>query len=199
MTFRYRAVVALLLYGRNEVAELRPRRVGPTDDPSWFVWLGLRDRQLFGYTRATWAEQLGEPGTGTLAIVTPHELAPDDLLPVLEHGDAAQGIELIETLSPGGPEAAVFTVHAAELSSGTTALPLVLRPEAAIAWLDLAVADPTAGARLAAARPVVVGDSASVRPLLDRLAGAACEAPVDDIGLDEPAVRVEPVGSAACP
>jgi hypothetical protein len=198
MTFRYRAVVALLLYGRNEVAELRPRRVGPTDDPTWFLWIGLRDRQLFGYTRTHWTAVLAEPRTTAFAIVTPHDLAPADLLPVLERDRPAAGIEPVETLAPGGPEAAVFTVNPAGLAPDTAALPLVLRPEAALAWLDLAGADAAAPEKLAAARPVVVGDAPTVEPLLDRLGGTACSVPADGVDPDETAIRIEPSTSAAC-
>ena len=199
MTFRYRAVVALLLYGRNEVAELRPRRVGPTDDPSWFVWMGLRDRQLFGYTRAQWTKILAEPGTRALAIVTPHELAPADLLPVLERGLPAAGIEPVGTLRPGGPEAALFAVHQAELPVDIAALPFVLQPDAALAWLDLDEGNSSALARFVAARPIVVGDAAAVAPLLERLGSEACSVPAADLGPDQPAIRIELGGSAACP
>lgn len=197
MTFRDRAVVALLLYGRNEVAELRPRRIGPTDDPARFVWMGLRDRQLFGYERADWTAALGEPGTRAFTIVTPHDLAPADLLPVLTSLPAA-GIEPLGSLAPGGPMAALFAVDPAQLPVDAQDIPLVLRPEAALAWLDLAVADSSAPERLAGARPIVVTDAGGIGDLLDRLGRSACSVPATGLGLDETAIRIEPAGSAAC-
>ncbi len=201
MTFRYRAVVALLLYGRNEVAELRPRRVGPTDDPAWFAWLGLRDQQLFGYPRRAWTEDLDPPGTRVLAIVTPHYFAPPELVAMLGGGLPGTGLTALATLAPGGPEAALFAVDPAAVSAEADRLPLVLRADAALAWLDLLGADSSAPGRLAAARPIVVGDAVAVGPLLARLGGAACSVPAAGLGLGlaEAAIRLEPAGSAACP
>src|SRR4029079_9452058 len=58
MAFREREQMALRLYGRADVAILPIARVAPSEAPEDYLWMGLRDRQLFGYRRAAWSETL---------------------------------------------------------------------------------------------------------------------------------------------
>jgi hypothetical protein len=197
MTFRYRALVALELYGRNEVAELRPRRVGRDDDPGRFVWLGIRDRQLFGYERRDWAAMLGLPGTRDLAIVTPHDLAPAELLPILRTHGSVVGLSTVAELNPLGAHAAVFAVAPETVSGDPQSIPLVVQAEAAFAWLELAAGDAPATERLVAARPIVVGAPDVLAALGRRLGDAACLA-TDSEGAPPGAARLEPGAAGAC-
>ena len=63
MAFREREQMALRLYGRADVAILPIARVAASEAPEDYLWMGLRDRQLFGYRRAAWSDTLsGELG-----------------------------------------------------------------------------------------------------------------------------------------
>lgn len=198
MTFRYRELVALRLYGRNDVTVLNPRRLAAGDDPAGFAWIGLRDRQLFGYDREVWQARLGSPATRVFVVVTPHPLAPAALLGVLEAGGASRGLRWLSTVEPGGGSAAVFGVDPRGVQADRASLPLVLGDDAAGAWLDLEAADPSAPARFVAARPIVVGDAAAIAELTARLGSVACAAPAAETGVVGPAIWFLPAGDPAC-
>jgi hypothetical protein len=156
-TFRFRALVAVELYGRTVVEELRPARVRPDDDPADYVWMGLRDRQLFGYRRGAWVRTLGDPSIRYLAIVEPHFFAPLELEPFLASADAeSTGLQIVERLEPDGPTATILSVDPSRVADGTAAIPLHVTPEALGAWLSLA--GPDAAVKMASARPVVTGE-----------------------------------------
>ena len=85
MAFREREQMALRLYGRADVAILPIARVAASEAPEDYLWMGLRDRQLFGYRRAAWAGTLsGELGgagrpADLLVLVGPHPFTPTAL------------------------------------------------------------------------------------------------------------------------
>lgn len=159
MTFRFRALVAVELYGRTTVEELRPARVQVTDDPADYVWMGLRDRQLFGYRRGAWIRMLADPAVRYLAIAEPHFFAPVELEPFLGSGaGAGTGLRIVERLRPAGPTATILAVDPAEVANGTSAIPLHLSPEALDAWLELSGGD---AERVAASGAIVSGPASA--------------------------------------
>ena len=171
MTFRFRALVAVEMYGRTVVEELRPARVQPDDDPRDYVCMGLRDRQLFGYRRGAWARTLGDPAVRYLAIAEPHFFAPVELEPFLASAAAEQtGIRFVERLEPEGPTAAVYSVTPGRVGEGTNRIPLHVTSDALAAWL--ALAGPDAAARLTAAGPIVTGDTVTLEAGCSEPAGA---------------------------
>ena len=84
MPFRDRETVGLELYGRNSLRSLGAGRVTAAARPADYVWMGLRDRQLFGITRSAWQATVGGPDVTMLVIVVPHPLSPATLIPSLE-------------------------------------------------------------------------------------------------------------------
>ena len=190
-TFRDAEIIALRLYGRDSVPVLTAVRVDPGTPLEDDVWLGLRDRQLFAYTRASWAAILNPPGTSALVFVGPHPLTPIELLPSLDRG-ALPGLVPIPRLAAGGEWAAIYRVDPAAVQVSPGDVPLHLSPAAAGAWLDLAGrTDPRAAARrLASSGAIVIGPGSDA--LARRLAGIACLVPIPDLAPD--ADRIEPVG-----
>jgi hypothetical protein len=173
MTFRDSEIVALELYGRVSVPGLAAVRV-TTDTPlSDFLWIGLRDRQLFGYTRSGWVGTLATPGTGDLILAGPHPLTPAESMRALDRG-GVPGVVLARQFTTNDEWASIYTVTPASVRANADDVPLYLSPAAAIAWLDLADGDgaPVAARRLIDAAPVVVG--AETDALARRLAGVAC-------------------------
>jgi hypothetical protein len=173
MTFRLRELVTLELRNRVPVANLAQNRVRADDDPASFVWMGLRDQQLFGYSAAVWDRALGQPGTAFLVLVEPHPLTPSELLPLLASPRGAEaGLSPATTLREGEDAAHVFAVDPGQASRSSAQLGLHLSPEAARAWVELGGVP-----RLVAARPVIVGTARSMEQLRASLAGLACFGP----------------------
>lgn len=173
MTFRDSEIVALELYGRMSVPGLPAVRVA-TDAPlSDFLWIGLRDRQLFGYTRSGWVGTLAQPGTGAFILAGPHPLTPAELMPALDRG-GLPGVVLAEQFATEGEWASIYAVTPPSVDAELDAVHLHLSPGAALAWLDLTGADgaPGAARRLVDSAPVVVGTETEA--LARRLAGVAC-------------------------
>ncbi len=197
MSFRDRELVALELYGRVGVVSLPTVRVAPDGALDGYVWIGLRDRQLFGITRSDWAATLARPGTSRLALAGPHPLTPAELVPALDRG-AAAGLDPERQLGVDTDWARVYAVDPAAVPAGAAALALHLAPAAAIAWLD--VAGPaggdaaTAANRLVTVGPIVVGPDAA--RLETRLAGVGCLVAEPSEGPE--AFRAVPVGEG-CP
>jgi hypothetical protein len=173
MTFKDREGMALRLFHSVAVAYLAPVRVDPHDDPASYLWLGLRDRQLFGYRRVSWSQALTDPRVRYLALSGPHPFHPAELLPDLVAA-RVPGLALVASLDGGAEHADVFTVDAGVLDLTPDAAPTHLSSDAALAWLDLAASvlgEDVAATRLLATRPTVAGDSLPV--LLARLGACA--------------------------
>jgi len=181
MTFRLAELVALELNGRVPLASLTANRVTAGEDPLAYVWMGLRDRQLFGYPRDGWIATLGAAGTRYLVMVEPHPLSPVELLPLLESASApALGFRPGVELRDKNDVAHVLEVEPATVASGDSplAMRLHLSPAAAEAWLTLNGGPSSAAAgSLARAQPVVVGDAAGIRRLELLLGNALCSSP----------------------
>jgi hypothetical protein len=161
MTFFDNDAVAIHLDGDVELPNLPPSRVGAGDDPDDYVWMGLRDRQLFGYRRSDWTAALSAPGAFGLVLAGPHPLTPAELLDDLDAG-RVPGIMPAASFEADDEWARVYEIDPAQPGSVATP-PLHLSPDAALAWLDGArasggdVAEAAAAARLARANPVLVG------------------------------------------
>ena len=179
MAFREREQMALRLYGDADVAILPIARVDPAEPPGTYLWMGLRDRQLFGYRRAAWTATLAGQATGRpadlLVLVGPHPFTPFALTATPETA-ALLGLSPATILEADGDRAEILDVDPTAAGSGAGEVPLHLSAEAASAWLDLADGDGAAG-RLLDARPVVDGDADAIAALLDRLGAAACATP----------------------
>lgn len=188
MTFREREEVALRRFGQTEVDLLAVRRVDANVPPERFIWMGLRDRQLFGYPRDGWVATLTDPPAAFLLLVGPHPFTPTDLLG--DHPDpAVAGLTRVATMEADDDRADIFRIDPNDVRDGTTALPLHLSAEAALAWLDLA-AGPAAVDRLVAARPVIT--AGDVGALMTRLGDRACAQPGGLAG-----ARIQPAGTCA--
>ncbi|OGN88389.1 MAG: hypothetical protein A2X23_05345 [Chloroflexi bacterium GWC2_73_18] len=203
MTFRDRESVAVELYGQVTVAGLPVSRVAPDDPAEGYVWIGLRDEQLFGYRRDAWRQALARPRTRFLVLVEPHPLTPGELLPLLRSGAAPSfGLRPAATLAVAETVVEILEVEPAALSVDGDAIPLHLSAAAAEAWLDAAAgatAEPTAITRLVGARPVVVGSVDALDRLLARLGEAVCRQPAEAPS-GEAALRLAPPDdSGACP
>ena len=177
MAFRERDAMALRRFGKGEVDLLPVTRVRATDPLEGYLWVGLRDRQLFGYPRAAWATALTEPVADALVLVGPHPFTPSDLAP--DAGAAARlGLTLAATLDEGADRVEIYRVDAAAAIARTPDAATHLSVEAARAWLDLVGSD-AAAARFLAARPVVTGSDVAIRELVRRLGTIACVDPRD--------------------
>ena len=170
MPFREREEIALRRFGRTDVRLLGVRRVDPAAPPDTFIWLGLRDRQLFGYPRNAWVSSLTDPPATYLVLVSPHPFTPTDLVDAPGE-PALPGLTPVATLDEGGDHADILRIDPAAVRTGSAAVPLHLTEAAALAWLDLA-SGPDAVERLVEARPVITSGDAEA--LLARLGGAAC-------------------------
>jgi 4-amino-4-deoxy-L-arabinose transferase-like glycosyltransferase len=199
MTFRYSEIVALDLYGHGSVPVLAAVRVDPLAAPSDFIWMGLRDRQLFGYARSDWLASLAHRGTDHLVLAGPHPLTPAELVPDLD-GGMVPGLVRDRSFAVDGDSATSYRVDPTELMARGGDIPLHLSPAAALAWIDLATAptngDPTAAiTRLASGGTVIVGPTRDA--LTARLAGIACLVPGPGSGAALEA-RIHAVGPG-CP
>lgn len=181
MAFREREQMALRLYGRADVAVLPITRVDAAEPPESYLWMGLRDRQLFGYRRAAWdgtlTGELGGAGrpAGLLVLVGPHPFTPTGLTAVPETATDL-GLTAAATLEADGDRAEIYRVTPGAAGTAPADVPLHLSAEAAQDWLDLAVDDAAAG-RLLDARPVVAGTPDAIATLMRRLGSAACATP----------------------
>jgi hypothetical protein len=173
MTFRDSEIVGLELYGQIPVPGLAGVRVTSHALFSDFIWIGLRDQQLFGYTRSGWQQTLTQPGTGTLVLAGPHALTPVELMPALDRG-SVPGVVLARQLAAAGEWASIYTITPESIRAEPDGVRLHMSPAAAIAWLDLAADGGASDAarRLVDVAPVVVGNDTGV--LVRRLADVAC-------------------------
>jgi hypothetical protein len=196
MTFRSSEIVALDLYGDVSVPVLAAVRVDPFAAPSDFIWIGLRDRQLFGYTRSDWIAMIGQPATNGLVLAGPHPLTPAELIPDLDRG-LLPGLVRAQEFEADGDWATSYRVDPWALKASPADVPLHLSPAAAIAWLDLATApldgDPSRAAvtRLAGSGAVIVGPDRAA--LAARLSGVACLVPLTGPG-DPNEAQIEAAG-----
>jgi hypothetical protein len=195
MTFRYSEIVSLELYGHVPVPGIAAVHVDAGNPLSDFLWIGLRDRQLFGYTRSEWEGTIGQAGTSALVLAGPHPLTPAELMPTLDRG-GLPGLVRAQAFDTDGDWATIYRVDAASVRASPTDVALHLSPAAAIAWLDLAGGlhggDPAGAARLLAdADPIVVGPDRET--LARRLVGIACLVPLADLSPD--AARIVPDGA----
>jgi hypothetical protein len=180
MAFREREQMALRLYGRADVSILPIARVTASEAPEDYLWMGLRDRQLFGYRRAAWdgtlAGEIGGAGppADLLVLVGPHPFTPTALTATPGVG-ADLGLTPVTTLDADGDRAEIYRV-AQRATDAPADVPLHLSAEAAEAWLDLAGGDAAAG-RLLDARPVVDGGPEALAGLTERLGETACATP----------------------
>ncbi len=189
MTFRDREQMALRLFGRTEVRLIGVRRVDAADPPDAFIWMGLRDRQLFGYPSSGWVAALTEPPAAYLVLVSPHPFTPVDLVSARAGGPSHPGLAPVATLDSGADHADIFRIDQGRVLAETGKVPLHLAADAAMAWLDL-VGRPDAAERLLEAHPVVSGQG--LAGLLERLGDRACRVPAP-----AGAMQLGPVGD--CP
>jgi hypothetical protein len=195
MTFRYGEVIALELYGSVSVPSLAAVLVDRNAPLTDFLWIGLRDRQLFAYPRSSWEGTLGQTGTTHLVIAGPHPLTPSELVPTLDRG-GLPGLVRARSIEAGDEWARIYRVEPTSVRARLVDVALYLSPAAAIAWLDLAGGPPggdsaaLAGHRLAVAGAVVVGPD--TESLAERLVGLACLVPLADPLADM--ARIVPVG-----
>jgi hypothetical protein len=174
MTFREREQMALRRFGWTEVRLLGVSPVDAADPPDAFIWMGLRDRQLFGYPRAGWVAALTDPPAAYLVLVSPHPFTPVDLVSARAGGPSLPGLAPVATLDGDGDHADIFRIATARVLADTAGIPVHLTADAAIAWLDLK-GGADAAERLLRARPVVSGDG--LAELLARLGDRACRFP----------------------
>jgi hypothetical protein len=196
MTFRYNEIVALGLYGDVAVPSLAAVRVDGDAPLSGFLWIGLRDQQLFGYTRSRWEATLRRPGTSHLVLAGPHPLTPAELMPTLDRG-GLPGVVRATSLEADDDWATIYRVDGAAVRANPSDVALHLSPAAAIAWLDMAEDasggdTASASGQLAANGAIIVGPGAE--SLAQRLVGVACLVPLADLGSEE--ARIVPIGPA---
>jgi hypothetical protein len=197
MSFRYSDVTALALYGLADVPELPISRYRSSQPLDAYLWLGLRDEQLFGFQRAAWAEILGDPRTTHLVLAGPHAFTPAELFPALDHG-LLPGVSGRTEIVDDREWARIYAIDPG-LAGAEPDLPLHLSPRAALAWLD-AADDASARKRLADAlislRPVLVGPNSD--QFLENLPAAACLVPAGEgkgalrLGPKIPSVESQP-------
>jgi hypothetical protein len=189
MAFRYSEIVALRLFGEIAVPGIGASRVdGPTPLSS-YMWIGLRDEQLFGYTRAGWVGSLSQPGTAFLVLAGPHALTPVELVPTLDQG-GLPGVARATRFEDGDEWVAIYRVEPAAVRADPADVAVHLSPAAALAWIGLSSADTAAIDQLAQARAVIVGRD--TRSLAQRLDGLACLVPL--AGSQDTEARVVPIG-----
>lgn len=173
MTFLYSEVTAVSLFGSATVPKVPIVRDDGKRGLDDYLWLGFRDKQLFGMRRALWTATITAPATTYLVFTGPHALTPDELLPAFE-GNRLAGIKFVKKLGADNRWAEIFVVDPAALVS-PAGMALHMSPETADAWLDMAGDAATVLAReqqLIDAQPVLVGRGA--RALLKRIVPPAC-------------------------
>ncbi|MEO8571481.1 MAG: hypothetical protein ABI553_07245 [Chloroflexota bacterium] len=187
MAFRDREQVAVRRFDHTDVALLPAVRVDPMEPPESYLWMGLRDQQLFGYRRTDWVAALTDPAVDLLILVAPHPLTPVELTATPQTASRL-GLTPAATFETDGDRAEIDRVDSAVAVAGTPAVPLHLSVDAAGAWLALRDGDAATG--FLAARPVVVGSDGAIRALLDRLGGRGCSQPAE-----RSAAEIRPAGS----
>ena len=116
----------------------RSRGSLPRRPPEDYLWMGLRDRQLFGYRRAAWSDTLsGELGgagrpADLLVLVGPHPFTPTALTATPGTG-ADLGLTPVATLEADGDRAEIYRVtpgaaRRAARASRSTSRPRPPRP-----------------------------------------------------------------------
>jgi hypothetical protein len=190
MAFREREETALRRFGHGDVAILPIERIDPAAPPDTYLWMGLRDRQLFGYRRAAWQATLTEPPADLLVLVGDHPFTPFELTATPETAHRL-GLTLATGLAADGDRAEIYRIDPAGAAAGTLEVPLHLSAPAASAWLDL-VGGAAASDRFLAARPIVTSDDVTVAALRTRLGAGACVA-----RLEAGVVQFGPAGT--CP
>jgi hypothetical protein len=171
MSFREREQMALRLRADADVAVLPLARVAATEPPAEYLWMGLRDRQLFGYRRAAWISALTDPPADLVALVGPHPFTPFALTASPDTA-ATLGLSPVTTIEADGDRAEVHRVDVTAATTGTRDVPLHLSAAAAEAWLDLA--GDGSSQRLVDAGPVVDGDREEIAGLMARLGTNVC-------------------------
>jgi hypothetical protein len=181
MAFRYRDLVAVQLFGDVDVPTLPIVRVAPNRPLDDYLWIGLRDQQLFAVSRDSWVATLGTAGTRYLVLAGPHPLTPTELLPSLD-GRTLPGITPGATFTAGSEETRVYVVDPEAILATPVGTDPHMSARAAVAWLDLG--DPSTSAdrerEFMDARPVIVGRG--MRRVLDRLGPQACAVPTKEPG-----------------
>ena len=187
MTFRYNEIVAVELYGQVSVPNLSAIRVDAGAPLGDYLWLGLRDRQLFGYTRAAWDAMLEQPGTSFLVLAGPHPLTPAELMPALD-GGTVPGLERAQSFEADGDWATAYRVDPSAIHATAAEVAPRLSPAAALAWIDLQGSTLAPGADEAAAKALADSGTVVIGPdreaLASRLAGLACLVPTSADGPD---------------
>lgn len=179
MPFREREEVALRRFGSTQVRLLGIQRVDASDPPESFIWMGLRDAQLFGYSRTVWVSALTDPPATYLVLVGPHPFTPVDLVGAGAADPSIPGLTPVSTLEGGGDQAEILHIDPTAVRATTGDVPLHLSAEAALAWLDQAGGGLGAAERLLQARPIVSGKG--LAELLAVLGDRVCrmQAPAD--------------------
>ena len=141
--------------------------------------MGLRDAQLFGYSRTVWVSALTDPPATYLVLVGPHPFTPVDLVGAGAADPSIPGLTPVSTLEGGGDQAEILHIDPTAVRATTGDVPLHLSAEAALAWLDQAGGGLGAAERLLQARPIVSGKG--LAELLAVLGDRVCrmQAPAD--------------------
>jgi hypothetical protein len=181
MAFRYRELLAVQLFGAVEVPGLVVVRVDQDRQLADYLWIGLRDRQLFATRRDSWGATLGTAGTRYLVLAGPHPLTPTELVPALDEG-LLPGIGPGTTFEAGNELTRVYSVDPEAVLATPTELEPHMSADAALAWLDLGNAGSAADRerQFIDNGPVIVGRG--MRRVLDRLGPQACALPTDEPG-----------------
>lgn len=177
-TFRGREILAVELLGESvAVRTFDPVRVPPGADAGSYLWLGVRDEQLFGYPREAVRTLLGDPRTRYVIVTQPHPLAPAEL--VADDGTgaaAALGLTARETIEGGRETSVAFEVDPAVAGAAAATAPLRATAPGALGYL--AGGNPRAPASFLAASPYVTGTATELDAVAARLDPGACRTPV---------------------
>ncbi len=177
MTFLYSEVTAVALFDSASVPKLPVFRYQVDRRLNAYLWLGLRDQQLFGIRRTLWAETLSDPRTSHLVLAGPHALTPIELLPALDDGRLG-GIANKKRIEVEREWAEIYVVDPAAVAAAPE-VPLHLSRDAAVAWLDLKPGERREReGLLIQARPVLVGPDG--RDILVSLEREACLVPAGE-------------------
>lgn len=181
MTFRYHELIALELFGIVDAPELSARRVSEDEALADYLWMGLRDQQLFGYRRDQWQAMLTPGPTRYLVLAGPHALTPDELVGALDAG-AFPGIRHRASFDEGDSWARVYSVDPKVALATPLGPSIHISPNAALAWLDFGGRDERQDRRrqVIDARPVLVGRG--YRRVLNQLGPRACAVPTSEPG-----------------
>ena len=188
MTFLYSEVTAVDMFDTASIPKLPVFRYQERKGLDDYLWLGLRDQQLFGITRQAWAESLGDPSTSHLVLAGPHMLTPVELIPALDRG-ILPGVGAMTRIEARKEWAQIYEVEPRNAATPPD-LSVHLSPATAEAWLATEARGSTRETReaqLIDARPILVGRGAPA--FLKQLSVAACLEPA---GEGRSAVRLVP-------